>query len=117
MRTGATRELSGPSGSDRAGHFAILACMHYLKGDRIISYDPDQWTVIREVTFGRSFNPLCATPAGDAVAFVDFKSGMIARNLVVAEAASGQLRKVIPLPTLPKVPPRHRVTKRESKLT
>ena len=44
---------------------------------------------------------LGGTPVGDAVAFVDCESGMIARNLVVVDAASGQPRKVIPLPALP----------------
>ncbi len=97
MRTGAARDLRGPSG--RAFYSGGL--LHYLKRDRITSYDPDRETVVREVQYGRTFNPLGGTPVGDAVAFVDCESGMIARNLVVVDAASGQPRKVIPLPALP----------------
>jgi uncharacterized protein (TIGR03437 family) len=98
LRTGAAHEVRGPSGSNRGGFYSG-GLLHYLKGDRIITYDPDQGTAVREVTFGRTFTPVCGTPAGDAVAFVDFDpSG--ARNLVVVDAASGQPRKVIPLSTV-----------------
>ncbi|MFB3776553.1 MAG: IPT/TIG domain-containing protein [Bryobacteraceae bacterium] len=99
MRTGMARELRGPLGSNRGGFYSG-GQLHYLKPDRIVTYDPDQETVVRELLFGLKFNPLCGTPAGDAVAFVDSMPGS-PPNLVVVDVASGQPRKVIPLPALP----------------
>ncbi len=100
MRTGAAQahQIRGDSGRTTGGFYSG-GLLHFLRNDRITTVDPDQWTIVREVRFGRTFKPICGTPAGDAVAFVDFESGMIARNLVVVDAASGAVRKVIPLPS------------------
>ena len=100
MRTGETHGVLGVSGS--GGGFFSNGLLHYVKGDRIITYDPDRGSVVSQVSFGRTFNPICATAAGDAVVFVDFvPGGMVARNLVVVDVASGQPRKIIPLPAVP----------------
>ncbi len=99
MRTGATREIKGPSGPNNRGFFSG-GLLHYLKPDRITTYDPDRETVVREVSYGRNFNPKCGTPVGDAVAFLDFDSAAGVVNLVVVDAASGKPRKIIPMPTM-----------------
>ena len=103
MRTGATHEVKLPPavGRTRAGFYSG-GLLHYLWNDRITSVDPDRWTVAREVHFGRTFSTILGTPVGDQVAFIDFVPGnMLGLNLVVVDAATGQIRKVIPLPGLP----------------
>ena len=100
MRTGAAQAVQVQRDAGRtAGGFCSGGLLHFLRNARITTVDPDQWTVVREVRFDRTFDPRCGTPAGDAVAFVDFKPGGV-RNLVVVDAASGSVRKVIPLPAI-----------------